>query len=146
MKKFILTAAIALTMMLPIFVSAQGLKDAGKILGNIGGESGERLGVSGDLATSIATVIKAVLALVGTIFLVMTIYAGIMWMTAQGNEETVTKAMGVLKAAVIGLVIVMSAYAITYFVTSRLGAAGGNNQQNVNEFCVQNPLDPSCAQ
>ena len=72
-----------------------------------------------------ATVIKTILALVGTIFLILTIYAGIMWMTAAGNDEQVGKAVGMIKSAVIGLVIVMSAYAITYFVTTRLTGATG---------------------
>ncbi len=119
MKKIFLTTIVILTLSLPLFVAAQGLKSAGDILTKVANP--EQTGLSGDLATTVATVIKAVLALVGTIFLVLTIYAGILWMTAQGNEEQVTKAVGIIKASVIGLVIIMSAYAITAFVTSRLG-------------------------
>lgn len=124
MQKIILGILVLVSMFFSVSiteVSAQGLKDAGTILRNIGGDNGEKLGVSGDLATSIATIIKTVLALVGTIFLVLTIYAGIMWMTAAGNSETTDKALNMIRAAVIGLVIVMSAYAVTYFITSKLG-------------------------
>lgn len=78
-------------------------------------------GLSDNLETTVGDVIKAVLATVGTIFLVLTIYAGILWMTASGNEEQVTKATGIIKAAIIGLFITMSAYAITYFVASKVG-------------------------
>src|SRR3989338_4740690 len=78
-------------------------------------------GLEKDLQSTVGTVIKAVLAMVGTIFLVLTIYAGILWMTASGNDEQVTKATGIIKAAIIGLVITMSAYAITYFVSSKVG-------------------------
>jgi len=46
-------------------------------------------------------------------------------MTAAGNAEQVETAQSIVKAAVIGLLIVMSAYAITFFVTSRLGGAAG---------------------
>jgi len=136
MKKIITVALVIGSLFFSLAASAQGLKDAGTILKNIGGDNGEKLGVSGDLGSSIATVIKTVLALVGTIFLVLTIYAGIMWMTAGGNDEQVGKALNMIKAAVIGLVIVMSAYAVTYFVTSKLGVATGSpNQSSAQTGC-----------
>jgi len=120
----------------PFFVSAQapcppgksGLQCAGTILDQSANTS--KTGLSADLGDTVATVIKAVLALVGTIFLILTIYAGILWMTAQGNEEQVTKAVGIIKASVIGLIIIMSAYAITFFVTSKLTGATGTSSQN----------------
>lgn len=77
-----------------------------------------------DLGETIGMIVKALLSLVGTIFLLLTIYAGILWMTAQGNEEKVSKAKDIVQAAVIGLVITMSAYAITAFVTTKVGQAG----------------------
>lgn len=120
---------VIFTLSAPVFVSAQstckpgqvGLQCAGTTLEKIANPS--QTGLSGDLATTVATVIKAVLALVGTIFLVLTIYAGILWMTAQGDETKIEKAKEIIKASVIGLVIIMSAYAITYFVTSKLVGA-----------------------
>lgn len=129
MKKIFLTAIVIFALSAPLFVSAQGLKGALGTLEKIGGKQGEKIGVSADLATTVATVIKAVLALVGTIFLVLTIYAGILWMTAQGEETKVEKAKEIIKASIIGLVIIMSAYAITYFVTSKLGGATGASNQ-----------------
>jgi hypothetical protein len=122
MKKIILAVTIISIFTVVAVASAQGLNNASGVLENIGGQNGEKIGVTADLSTSIATVIKAVLSLVGTVFLALTIYAGILWMTAAGNDEQVTKATGILKMAVVGLIIVMSAYAITYFVTSNLGA------------------------
>jgi len=71
----------------------------------------------------IGNLINGVLSLLGIIFLVLIIYAGFKWMIAMGKEEEVTKAKEVLKAAVIGLVVVMSAYAIAFFVTSQLEKA-----------------------
>jgi hypothetical protein len=127
MKKIFLTAIVILALSAPMFVSAQGLKDAGKILDKAADPS--KTGLSGDLSGTIAAVIKAVLALVGTIFLVLTIYAGILWMTASGNEDQITKAVGIIKASIVGLIVIMSAYAITSFVTSKLvGVAGTSNQ------------------
>lgn len=46
------------------------------------------------------------------------IYGGIAWMLAGGNETTVDKAKRIVEEAVIGLLIVVAAYAISYFVLS----------------------------
>lgn len=144
MKKIFLTAVIIFALAAPVFVSAQGIKDAGKVLNQIANPN--QTGLEGDLATTVATVIKALLALVGTVFLVLTIYAGVLWMTAQGEPDKVEKAKEIIKASVIGLVIVLSAYSITYFVTSKLGAATGtsSNQQAVNDQCAQVSTKPDC--
>lgn len=68
----------------------------------------------------IGIVISSALALVGVIFLVLTVYGGYIWMTARGDEGSVEKAKGTISRSVIGLVIVLAAYAITYFVIDRL--------------------------
>lgn len=74
----------------------------------------------------LATVIKAFLSLLGIIFVILIILAGYNWMTAAGEEEKVNKAKDTLKRAIIGLIIVASAYAITYFVFTNLpGGDGG---------------------
>jgi cbb3-type cytochrome oxidase subunit 3 len=66
------------------------------------------------------TVVGAILSLLGVIFFLLIFYGGIRWMLAQGNEAEVEKAKQVIVAAVIGLVVVLSAYAITYFIGQRL--------------------------
>jgi hypothetical protein len=83
-------------------------------LGQTGGVSGlSRL--SGDIPTIVGNIIGTLLGLVGILFLVLVIYAGFLWMTAGGNDETVTKAKSLLRNAIIGIIIVFSAYAITTF-------------------------------
>ena len=69
----------------------------------------------------IAIIIQTALMFLGVIFLILMIYGGYLWMTARGNEEQVTKAKNLISAAIIGLVIVLAAYAISYFIISRLG-------------------------
>ena len=71
--------------------------------------------------TIISNIIKAVLSFLGVVFLILMIYGGYLWMTARGNEEQLTRAKNTLTAAVIGLIIVIGAYAISYFVIERLG-------------------------
>lgn len=68
------------------------------------------------IQTRTGTIIGTVLSFVGVLFLIMMIYAGIMWMTAQGNDQQVTKAKELLINSIIGLVIIFAAYAITAFI------------------------------
>lgn len=68
------------------------------------------------LSRTIGRYIRGGLGLMGTIFFVLTIYAGYLWMTAQGNSEQVEKAQGILKTAVIGMIIVFAAFGITWMV------------------------------
>ncbi|MDO8592851.1 MAG: hypothetical protein Q7R92_03750 [bacterium] len=73
-----------------------------------------------DLPNLIKDVVSVFLSLLGIIFLVLIIYAGYNWMTAQGDDEKVTKAKNTLTRAIIGLIIILAAYAITYFVFQSL--------------------------
>lgn len=79
---------------------------------------------TGSNATSINSliglIINVVLSMVGVVFLAFAIYAGMIWMTARGNEQKVEKASTILRGSLIGLVIVVGAYAISYFLVSRL--------------------------
>ncbi len=68
----------------------------------------------------ISTIIQTALTFLGVVFLILAIYGGYLWMTARGNEEQLTKAKNTLTAAIIGLIIVIGAYAISYFVIERL--------------------------
>ncbi len=77
--------------------------------------------LSDDLPGTVALIVRGVLSVLGTIFFCLTVYAGVIWMTAMGNSEAVEKSRSVLSAAVIGLAITLAAYAITVFVGSRLG-------------------------
>lgn len=69
-----------------------------------------------DLPTMIGQIVGALLSFVGVLFLILMIYGGVMWMTARGNEQQVEKARGLIIAAVIGIIIVLAAYAITIFI------------------------------
>ncbi len=77
----------------------------------------------------VAKIIQIVLGLLAIIFLILTILAGFRWMTAAGNEEEVKKAQATIKATIIGLVIILAAYAITYFIFRSLPFGGGGIPQ-----------------
>ncbi|MBT4349636.1 hypothetical protein HOD19_02540 [bacterium] len=71
----------------------------------------------------IAIVINAILSLLAMIFIVLIILGGFRWMTSAGNATKVDSAKQTISNAVIGLVIVVAAYAIATFV---LGAVVGS--------------------
>ena len=73
-----------------------------------------------NIFTMVATVIQAVLAVLSILFFIYLTYAGILWMKARGNETLITEAKDMIYNAVIGLVVVMSAYGLTTFVMGRL--------------------------
>jgi hypothetical protein len=67
------------------------------------------------------TIVGSLLALLGIVFMILIIYGGFRWMFARGNEQDVTKAKDIITQAIVGLIIVFSAYAIAQFVGSILG-------------------------
>jgi len=78
---------------------------------------------SSTIGSIMATVIKAFLGLLGIIFIFLMVLAGYHWMTAAGDEQKVTKAKDTIRTAIIGLIIIVAAYSITYFVFQALGSA-----------------------
>lgn len=56
------------------------------------------------------------ISFLGVLFLIYAIYGGYLWMTAQGDAKKVEEAKDIITRAVIGLIIIVSAYAITVFV------------------------------
>lgn len=67
-------------------------------------------------------IINWVLSVLGLISLILIIYAGFRWMAARGNEDEVTKAKDILKAAVIGLVIILGSYGLASYVFTKLAS------------------------
>ncbi len=80
------------------------------------------LGTESDVTmlSIIGSIVNSLLVLMGIVLLILTIYAGFLWMTAGGNQDQITKAKGILRNAMIGLVITFSAYAIADFVFGRI--------------------------
>jgi len=70
--------------------------------------------------TRVGDIVGVVLSFIGIIFLVLTVYAGILWMTAQGNNAQVEKAKTLLINAIIGLIVITAAYSLTMFIGGQL--------------------------
>lgn len=71
----------------------------------------------------ISTIITTVLSFIGVIFLALAIYGGFIWMLARGNEQEVEKAKQIIQNSIIGLVVVIGAYAISWYIINALGTA-----------------------
>lgn len=121
---------------MPILIFAADPLGASLLHSSVGG-----LGLESELENSVASVIKAVLAITGTVFLVLMIVGGLIWMTASGNEEKITKAKKIIIGAVIGLAITLSAYTITSFVASRVGGGGSKPCADAGGACISSELE-----
>jgi len=64
----------------------------------------------------VGQVIQVFLGLLATIFIILFVLAGYNWMTAAGSKDKVEKAQETIKVAIIGLLIILAAYIVTYFV------------------------------
>lgn len=87
-------------------------------------EQAAPLSLGGDdpnqLFITIGTLIDVLLGLLGVIFFLLIVWAGFIWMTAQGDTTKVDKARTMLVQAVIGIIIILSAYAISNFALDAL--------------------------
>ncbi len=133
MKKAIATiiTAFVLYAFVPLAVHVQGIKNADDILRRqtlpqTGIEAGQTL------PQVIGQIINVALSLVGLIFFCLMVYAGYLWLTARGDSEPVDKAKEIIRTSIIGLVIVMSAYAITVLVTSYFDSGSQDQTQVCN--------------
>ncbi len=90
------------------------------------GEAGGIAAGEADLPVIIGRIINIVLGFVGIVLLVLLIYAGYLWMTSGGEADKVEQAKRIIRNAIIGLIIVVSSFAITTFILQQLtGAIGG---------------------
>jgi L-asparagine transporter-like permease len=116
MKKLILPLGLSL-LLLPVVAFAQTNETNWQNwLNNL--VTNTPLLANADLIGIVFKAIQFVLAFLGVVAVVVIIIGGFMWMTAGGNEEKVGKAKKTLIQGLIGLIIVLLAYAIASFVVS----------------------------
>lgn len=80
------------------------------------GDQGANLPDPQDPRMIVGIMIRWALSLLGVFFVVLIIYAGFLWMSAGGNDDQISKAKSYIFNAVIGLIIILSAYSITIYV------------------------------
>ncbi|MCX6741327.1 MAG: hypothetical protein NTY61_02940 [Candidatus Parcubacteria bacterium] len=115
MKKYLLMGTLAASLLLPILVSAQDMTQG---LGQFQNETGL---TNADLTTVIGRIVKIVIGFLGLIAVVIILIGGFQWMTSAGDEDKIKGAKGLMTNGVIGLFIVVIAYAIALFVMNIIG-------------------------
>ena len=119
--KFFLLIWLVAIVMLPQLVLAEGNPALGKLEAVGSSDKGPYTAVGwNSVSRIIGAGVGAALSLIGVIFLILMIYAGYNWMTARGEEEKVEKAKDTITRAIIGLIIVVGAYAIWAFIFYQL--------------------------
>ncbi|PIR07065.1 MAG: hypothetical protein COV55_01395 [Candidatus Komeilibacteria bacterium CG11_big_fil_rev_8_21_14_0_20_36_20] len=86
-----------------------------------------------DLTDTIAGIINIFLGFLGILATLIILYGGFIWMTSQGSADKIDRAKRIIINGVIGLVIILSAYAIARFLLRESGNAffgggGGGGQ------------------
>jgi len=109
---------------MPFIASADTLatKNAGlaTIGTNISGGTGTKT-----LPELIGSFISVILGILGIILVIYIIQAGILYMTAAGDDTKVGKAKKMIQTAIVGMVIIVAAYSIANFVISTLSGVTG---------------------
>ena len=130
-KKIIVISS--LSFMIATSVLAANLQDAfGNNLVTVGSSSAYKTDASVTPEVYIGSIVSIVLSILSVLFLILTVYAGITWMLAGGNEEKVTKAKAIIRQCLIGLALTLGAYILSYtilhYFVSANGQIGPNGQ------------------
>ncbi len=76
-----------------------------------------------DLRIVVINFVRVALGILGTLFLILVLYGGFLWMTARGDENQLAKGRKVIVNAVTGLIVIFMAFAITTFIFNILNEA-----------------------
>ncbi len=77
-------------------------------------------GTEDQLMTTVGNVLNAIYGIIAIIAVIMIVIAGIKYSTSQGDPGKVQGAKNTIMYAIIGLIITISAFAITNFILSAL--------------------------
>ncbi len=92
----------------------------------------EGLGVAGEaaeyttnleLTTIVANIIDVILGLTGMAFVIILVYAGILYLTAAGEDKNIIKAKKLISSSILGIIIIIAAYAIARTIFAALSDA-----------------------
>jgi hypothetical protein len=114
---FALTILVGL-FALPVFAQVKPALDLGLT------PVGENIALGGgDIRVTIARILNIAFGLLGIVMVGIIVYSGFLYMTSGGDPKKTATAKKWIVNAIIGLLIILSAFAITSFVLSRLNEA-----------------------
>jgi hypothetical protein len=116
--KGLISTAMLATMALPMVALAQGAVTSNELLpGQIATELGQQ---QQDLRITIARIVRTAMSLLGIIAVMIILYGGFKWMTSGGSDDAVGDSKKIITAGIIGLIIILTAYAIASFAINSL--------------------------
>ncbi len=92
-----------------------------------------------DIVGVIRAIIRFILLVAFVIAFIMLIIGGIRWILAGGDEKAVEKARGTITAALIGLVVVLIAYALIRLVEVFFGVSIITGITDISKIPTVNP-------
>ncbi len=96
------------------------------VFAQYGFEYGSQLNMgTRDIRSSIMQVINILMGFLGIVAIIIILAGGFKWMTAMGSEDKIGEARKLIVAGIVGLGIILSSYAIAYFVLTSLMTATG---------------------
>ena len=120
--KQIFATLATLSMLAPSMVMAQVTPQVTP--NDLGIQFGEATGLGNkDIRVTVASIIRTAMGLLGIVAVVIILIGGFKWMTAGGNEEQTGEAKSWIFSGVIGLAIILSAYALATFIINSLVTA-----------------------
>jgi len=109
--KLLLTGVVMFTLAVPAVASMADLITTS----DLGISYNPGLG-SQDIRETVADIIRVALGLLGIVAVVIILIGGFTWMTAGGNDDKVAQAKKWIFSGIIGLAIILSAYALSSWV------------------------------
>lgn len=105
-----------LSLFLPPAAQAQVSID---VPGNFAGLSSQ------DLKQTIENIVQIILGFLGVVFILLLLYGGWTWMTSAAEPDKINKAKKIIISAVVGLLLILTSYAIALFIINSLMRATG---------------------
>lgn len=93
--------------------------------GVYGGAPGGGAPTTKTIGDVVAQVVLIFFSLLGIIFVCFIVYGGFKWMTAAGNPDQVKGAQSLMRDAIIGVLILMAASFISYWVLQTISSKFG---------------------
>jgi ABC-type oligopeptide transport system substrate-binding subunit len=120
-RKIILSMFMAVVLVLPIVVRAQGTA-ADQKLSELKTKAASELNQfpTTNPQAIIGLAVRALMMFMGAIMFGLVVYAGIIWMSAQGNTEKISKAKNIIIWSALGVTVMLISYIVVNFVLTTL--------------------------
>ena len=99
-----------------------GINGGDSFLKEVAGQTGISMEEKDGLQVGVGLIIERALQIVGSIFLLLMIYAGFLWFVARDDETQAKKAKDTGTMAAIGLIIILLSYAVTSLIINQAKA------------------------